>query len=704
MVDALSLPPLRQELGLFPAPPEESGTPAWTLHDPPANKFYLLGWPAFEILSRWSLGTVKSVVEAVNGETTLHVVEQDVIDLVIFLQQNFLLQTASASGTERIIAAHTASRPGWAKWLLNNYLFIRIPVLQPDRFLTKTAGVAGLFFSRPFYALVVLAMLSGFYLLSHQWELFLHSFAAYRSLEGLLIVGCAIPLAKVVHEFGHAYTAHRYGCRIPSMGFALVVMTPMLYTDTNEAWKLTSRTQRLAIGAAGVIAELLLALLALWAWLLLPEGPLRAAAFILATTTWLMTIALNASPFMRFDGYFILSDFLRVPNLHQRSFAFGRWWLREWLFGLGAPAPEPASLRLKLFLVLFALTVWIYRFVVFLGIAGLVYHYFFKALGIFLFAVEIGWFIIHPLYKEMAQWWKTRDKLGINMNTFRSMLLLIGLIVCLVVPTRGRLSAPAALSAAGEQVVSAPFSSLVLSESAVEMKAVRAGETLLQLRSPDMEQQTRQVTTATAVSRWQTDQQTFDEKLLSQGGVIQRRFEAGTTELSGLSDVMGQLMVRAPFDGIIVARNDELAPGVWLPRKEPLYVIADTSKSRVDAYVNERDLERIRVGARASFIPDALEFGVYTCQVAVIDRVNSTTIDELFLASTYGGAIASRTDAQGTVLADSPIFRVRMEGCSPAGVPIVKLRGVAHIEADKRSMLLELLRNASAVVIREIGF
>ena len=704
MVEALPLPPLRQELGLFPAPPAENGTPAWTLHDPPANKFYLLGWPAFEILSRWNCGFVQSVVDAVNGETTLTVTEQDVLGMITFLERNFLLQTTTSNGNKRIISAQTASRPGWALWLLKNYLFIRVPLIQPERFLKKTMPYVEFFFSRPFFAMVVVALLTACYLISHQWDNFLHSFSAYHSLEGILIVGCAIPIAKIAHELGHAFTAHRYGCRIPSMGFALVVMTPMLYTDTNEAWKLTSRSQRLAIGIAGIAAELLLALAALWVWIMIPEGPLRGAAFILSTTTWLMTIALNASPFMRFDGYFILSDFLRLPNLHQRSFAFGRWWLREWLFGLGMPAPEPVPARLKVFLILFSLTVWVYRLIVFFGIAVMVYRYFFKALGIFLFAVELGWFIVLPMYKEVSVWITLRDKLRINLKMLRSLLLLAGIVLLVVVPWKGTLPAPAALSATREQQVSVPFASMVTRESAGDMKKVRAGETLLQLSSPEMDQQIRQVKTSTEVSQWKAAQQTFDEKLLSQGNILNRRFEAGTTELSGLQDVKGQLTLRAPFDGIIVARNDEVAQGVWLPRKEPLYVIADTGRNRVDAYVNERELERIRVGASARFVPDSLEFGVFTCTVAEIDRVNLPVIDEPFLASTFGGSIPSRNGSQGEAIPEMPLFRIRLDGCSPAGVPLVKLRGVAHIEAEKRSTLLESIRNGYAVIIREIGF
>ena len=78
------------------------------------------------------------------------------------------------------------------------------------------------------------------------------------------------------------------------------------------------------VAAAGIATELTIAVWAMLAWVWLPDGPLRAMAFLLATTTWVSTVLINASPFMRFDGYFLLSDFLQMPNLHACAFALAR--------------------------------------------------------------------------------------------------------------------------------------------------------------------------------------------------------------------------------------------------------------------------------------------------------------------------------------------------------------------------------------------
>ena len=91
----------------------------------------------------------------------------------------------------------------------------------------------------------------------------------------------------VLHEMGHALTARHFGCRVPAMGVAFLVMVPVLYTDTNDAWKLQSRRARLLIGAAGMLAELTLAVWATLLWCFLPDGPLRAGVFLLASTTWI---------------------------------------------------------------------------------------------------------------------------------------------------------------------------------------------------------------------------------------------------------------------------------------------------------------------------------------------------------------------------------------------------------------------------------
>lgn len=700
----MALPPLRQDLGLYQAPPEADGTPAWHLHDPAANHYYLLGWPAFEILSRWTLGAPDAIVAAVNGETTLEISLEDIKALAEFLERHNLFEASSARDSERLAAMAKARKVHWLKWLLHNYLFFRIPLVRPGPFLDRWVGHVGLFLDKRFWwgmgALAVLAL----GLVARQWEEFVHTFSNYQGLERILSFGVALSAAKVVHELGHAFVARHHGCKVPTMGVAFLVMWPVLYTDTNEAWKLPSRRARFQIGIAGIAAEMALAVIATLAWVFLPDGAARSAAFFLATTSWVLTLSINVSPFMRFDGYFLLSDALGIPNLHSRSFALGRWWLREKLFGLGAPVPEDLPQRRTRFLIAFAFATWLYRLVLFLSIALLVYHAFFKLLGILLMAVELGWFIVLPALKEAEAWWTLRRGMAWNRATRRTVTIASLLILTLLLPWHGEVAAPAILAPAVEQTLYSPVPAQVIEVPTRKGLPVKKGEVLARLSSPDLEHRLKQARIAEAGWRWQVEQQAFNEKLLLQGDALRRHWEEAQAQLQGLEMENEQLLVRAPFDGEILARNFDLAPGTWVTPREQLFAVADRRKTKVDAYVAEADLDRLHAGESARFVPDAAEFGRHDCVIAEVDRVNIAELNEPALASLYGGPLPVHAGARSTLTPVNSVYRVRLERCQPTLAPTLRLSGTAHLEADGRSPLIAWTRQFLRVLFRETGF
>ncbi|MED5395197.1 MAG: site-2 protease family protein, partial [Pseudomonadota bacterium] len=430
------LSPIRDDLDLHSASPTAGGHPTWVIHDPVRNKFFQIEWRVFEVLRRWKLGTAKHIARAVNQQTTLELTEQFVEKVSNFLSSHQLLRVEDDRGTRALTEIKKSTRRSWWTWLLHHYLFFRIPVFRPDKFLTWALPYVRILYSKPALFLVLFSLVSGLILLARQWDVFFAQLIDFFSARGLVFFVIALVIAKIAHEFGHAFTAKMYGCRIPAMGIAFLVMWPMLYTDTNESWKLGSRRQRLNVAAAGVIVELAIAAMATFAWNFLPSGGLRDMAFVMATTTWISSLAINISPFMRFDGYYLLSDWWGIPNLHERSFRLARWWLREKLFGLNEPAPELFRRRRVALLILFAFSVWVYRFILFLGIAILVYNFFTKVLGIFLFLTEISWFILRPLWIELAEWRVRRKTILARKRVWISLVLLVCATLVLFIPWR----------------------------------------------------------------------------------------------------------------------------------------------------------------------------------------------------------------------------------------------------------------------------
>lgn len=697
------LPTLRQELGLTPGAATPDGAPTWMLHDPAANRFFQIGWPAFEMLSRWSLDDPEAIVASVNAETTLRVTRDDIESLVRMLHQQHLFVAASAADTGRLASAAAAGRLSHAMWLLKHYLMIRVPLWRPMPFLRRFARHVDVAFRPASWAVVALVALAGLVLVSRRWDEFVHTFHGYADLHGLLAIGLALGFAKVLHEFGHAFTAHRYGCRVPTMGIALLVMVPVLYTDTTEAWKVPGRTERLRIGAAGMLAELALAAFATLAWSLLPDGPLRAGAFLLATTTWIGTLAINASPFMRFDGYFLLSDWLDMPNLHDRAFAFGRWWMRERLFGFGDPQPEPCTPRRRRFLVAFSFATWLYRLVVFASIALVVYHAFFKALGLVLFCVESGWFIVRPVVREVVACWQRRDALRWRRETVRTAAVGTLLLALLVLPWHGGVGAPAVLGPLRAQGLYAPEAAYVTEDAPVahDGQRVRAGDVLAVLASPDLAHRLQVARADSELLRWQVEQQPFDARLLEQGVALQRRWEAARETVTGLAAQVGQLTLRAPFDGVVQAR-EPLAPGTWLARGERLFDVVGPAGVKGDAFVGEDDAARVAPGDRVDFVASLPELGALRCRVTAIDRVNVGTLDTPALASVYGGPLPVQVQPGTRQLVPlAATYRVRIGDCPEAEAWPREVVGTATIGGARQSFAWRGLKRLVSVFERE---
>jgi len=234
----------------------------------------------------------------------------------------------------------------------------------------------------------------------------------FFTLEGFIFYALTLIIIKALHELGHAFTAHHFGAKVPIIGLAFLVMFPVLYTDTTDAWRLTSRRQRLLIDAGGMITELAIASIAIFLWSFLPDGPMRSAAFFAATTSWVLSLMVNLNPCMRFDGYYLLGDLFRIQNMQVTGFELGRWKMREFLFGLGQAKPFPVQDGKQLGLLTYCYFTWVYRFFLFIGIALLVHHLFPKAIGIVLFTVEIIFFIVMPIWRELKNWWSLKRAVG----------------------------------------------------------------------------------------------------------------------------------------------------------------------------------------------------------------------------------------------------------------------------------------------------
>lgn len=703
-MEAQALPQLRDDLELILGPRSKTGAPTWTIYDPLRNRYFRIDQMAFGILRHWGLGEASKIAQAVEQSVHLRPEGQDFDWLITFLRTNMLIKRDSKESVDEIEQIRNTSKLSWSKWVLHNYLFFRIPLVRPQSFLSATKHLAAVFMGQgALWTFVVLLCIGGYFLVG-QWDTFFATFMHFTNAEGMVWYALALVGAKILHELGHAYAAVRYGCRVPTMGVAFLVMWPVLYTDTSDAWRLTNKNQRLAIGAAGMIAELGLAVVATVLWSFLPDGPVRSAAFITATVTWVMTLAINLNPFMRFDGYYLLSDYLDVENLQNRAFAYAKWWMRERLFSFGEVPPEPFPRKLGRGLIAYAFGTWIYRFFLFLGIAILVYAFFFKILGLFLFAVEILWFIILPITNELGEWKKRRRDVTLNRNLVVMLSALALGVLALIVPWRTTVTVPVVWESQQRSLVYAPVPAQVVSVSVVRGQTVKEGDVLMTLSAPDLDHDMAQTERQIALLQLQARREAAGREEAQNIQVIRRRLEKERTSLAGLMDQHDKLHVRAHIDGQVRDVIEALRPGLWVDEGTPLVQIVDDGSSQVTGFVGDEEIRAIETGAEAVFYAENPTMSALDLRVRDVADVNSSVLDIPYLASAHGGEITVDHNTTDHLVPLKGIYRVSLNLRTPSPPPDQVLRGTAHIEAEAESLLMRAVRRVWGILIRESGF
>ncbi|HSQ57769.1 MAG TPA: site-2 protease family protein [Gemmata sp.] len=287
-----------------------------------------------------------------------------------------------------------------------NILYMKIPVFDPDRILTWMYQYLSWIFTRWFFVLSVGLMLAAvFHVLLH-FDTFYAKLPAYHeffSLNSILYMWIALGVVKIIHEFGHGLSCKAFGGESHEMGLLLMCLSPCLYCNVTDAWTLADKWKRIIISFAGIYVELVIASIATFVWWYTPQYPvvnnISLCVMVLCSVS---TVVFNANPLMRFDGYYILADWLEVPNLREKSNKFLNNLFLSKALGVEVP-PEPymAPWRKWLF-VFYAISSWVYRWVVLFGILWFLSDFLgpkLRILSQMLAVVSLLSMFIWPMYK-----------------------------------------------------------------------------------------------------------------------------------------------------------------------------------------------------------------------------------------------------------------------------------------------------------------
>lgn len=697
----MELPKLREELSLYEAGHDWDGSPCWLIHDPTGNRYHRIGLLEFEFLSRWEISDPLLLLEQIHNETTLRPNEEELSTFIHFLDQNQLTQSHASEASIRLATRAAGTSQPLHQWLLHNYLFFRIPLLKPDRFLERIMPcIAPLFSTNALYFFLILGF-GGFFLAARQWDVFVSSFANTLTPVGFLTYAIAITIAKCCHELGHAIAAKKAGLRVPRIGIAFLVMFPVLYTDLGEGWLLNDHRKRRLISLAGMLAEAALATFSLCIWGVLSPGELRDAMYIISVVSLTRSLVINVSPFMRFDGYYILSDHLNLPNLQQRAFAHTRHLVRQFIFGRYEEPDELLPRRLSFFFAIYSLATWLYRFIVFLGIAFAVYHYFFKSLGILLMLVELLYFIAFPIMKELITWRSRMLRVSttrkVVMATFAAIILLV-----LFIPWRTRVTLAAILTTHGKQPLYAPFAARI-SKTSPTGKEVKKGELLFLLDADENRFQSRLASMQAMELRDRLRRLPVDMKGLEQANIWREEALEREQAVRSHSAELNRLELRADSAGILLDVDEGIKPGSYVTPHTLLGMVVAPSRTEVEAFADESSSTRIKTGAVVHFYSSNNQRKPLTGKVVSMDSNRLSTLPIPALADRHGGTVATVPSSGERLTPREGLYRVRIKLDTEEKFFNLIL-GTASVEAPPESFAIYLMRYAFSVMIRESGF
>ena len=205
---------------------------------------------------------------------------------------------------------------------LTGLLFIRLPGVDPERFLNWLYPKIRWMYSRWFVVTGMLLVFSAIALVTIQFNAFcamLPTFHQFFTARNVFWMMMALAIAKILHELGHALTCKHFGGECHEIGMAFLVFTPCLYCDTSDTWMLSNRWHRALVGVAGMWVEIILASACTFVWWFSQPGIVHYLCLSTIFICSVSTVVLNGNPFLRYDGYYVLSDLLEIPNLWQRS-------------------------------------------------------------------------------------------------------------------------------------------------------------------------------------------------------------------------------------------------------------------------------------------------------------------------------------------------------------------------------------------------
>lgn len=633
---------------------ESGGGIEYLVEDEVIGRFYRIGHAQYTFLTM--LDGRRTVSDALMKTASLvrelAIDESEAANLCKWAIESGLIESEVGNSAARRLEQHeTMQKQQMVSYL--NPMMLRMPLFNPDPVVTVVTRFASFLIS-PLGAMMWIAVVVfGFMKLAVNWDQFYLN--RVNSFDAMDFVWIAVTwmILKVVHELAHSVVCKKFGGRVKNCGFLLLLLIPMPYVDVTSSWRFHNKWKRILTSAAGMLSEVFIAAIACIVWASAAPGPLKYHAGNVIITATLHTLLFNINPLMRFDGYYMLSDFLEIPNLSMHGRAWFKGIFKRLYFG-NKPAPLKETgfrgLAIRLYGI-FAM-VW-FGFIcvgLSLGASGLI-----EGFGLIVAIIGCVMWLGIPLFK-LAKYFLVGTKIETPNRLWfvTAMTITLLAIGCFLkfTPSPTVVSSPIVIDYEPLSIVRANATGFAKEIRVVDGQLVEEGDLLVVLENRELEHELVSLRTDIEISKLRL-KTFYAHSEISQAQLEQESLESMYKKRDELTQRLAAMEIRAPQDGMVIARQLDVNEGKHLQPGDEVLSIAQPRETQAIALARQSDIEWFEDNPNAEIqlrIWGRHENAVIDGTIATINpRARDDLPHEAFAANVGGPlAVVPRTQVEGS--------------------------------------------------------
>ncbi|MGP1677135.1 MAG: hypothetical protein ACTS6J_08255 [Burkholderiales bacterium] len=624
----------------------------YVVQDRAGGRFHRLTPAAHALVAAMDGGkTVQALWEAANTSTTGDACTQnEVVDLLVQLHAANLLQSDVTPDSAALFERYRKKRRDTLKQWLLNPMSLKLPLYDPEALLDRWLPRLAWCFGRAGAALWLALVLPALVLAAEHWSELTHDLSGrVLASSNLWVMLFVYPVVKLLHELGHGFATKAWGGAVHEMGLMFLVFAPVPYVDASSASAFPQKHRRAVVAAAGMLVEVFLAALALYVWLLAEPGLVRAVAFNVMLVGGVSTLLVNGNPLLRYDGYFILTDLIEMPNLAQRGQKYlAALWDRH-VFGAQDVDLDFESAAERRWLLAYTPLAWGYRMFITVVIIVFIAGQFF-VFGALLALWGAFSMVCLPLWKAYKH---VTSSPALQRQRARAMRISAALVAGIVlfafaVPMPLRTRAEGVVWLPDQAILHAGGNGFFQRWLAQPGSKVTRGTPLYLLEDAQLGAELEVARAKVAEAEAKHDAEQFENPV--KAAVLARQLEQEREVLRRTEERAAKLIGYAQADGMLVTPSPQDMPGRYFKKGELLGYVLESSSLIARVVVPQDDIDLVRTRWKSAELRLA-ETLTHTLPVALARQVPAA-VDELptaALSLSGGGTIPTVPgDANGT--------------------------------------------------------